>query len=209
MKKLFIAGVLVLFSLFGYGQIKTVYFDAKDQVIADSVKAASYAIYGKISGDSLWIFKKYDLDGYLTATGSFKDDSLKVPDGKFIYYDWIDPNKSVVGYDAVSAGRDRYVVITGDFKDGFRQGVWRSFYENGRTKSRYTFNKGLMDGPYQSFSTNGDLEEKGQYVNDKKSGEWISDGGLKVTVYQDGQVISTIRKSRKELRAEQEQKKNN
>lgn len=201
MKKIFIAGLLFLCStVWGYAQVKTVYFDIKDKVTTDSLHAASYAVYGKVSGDSLWVFKKYDMDGYIATTGSFKDELLEVPHGKFVYYDWINPNKSETGANALNTGRDRYIVLSGNFDNGLRQGKWLSYYENGEIKSVINFEKGMMQGEYKGFDDKGRIIETGQYAEDKKDGEWKFNGGLRVITFKMDQVISDVKRTKKELR---------
>jgi antitoxin component YwqK of YwqJK toxin-antitoxin module len=208
MKKIFIAGLLILCSaLCGYSQVKTVYFDVKDKVTADSVHAASYAVYGKVSGDSLWVFKKYDMDGYIATTGSFKDSLLEVPQGRFVYYDWINPNKSTTGYEALNTGKDRYKVLSGDFENGLKQGRWLGYYENGLVKTLVTFDRGVMQGPFKAFDDKGELIETGQYVQNKKDGDWVINGGLRVVTFKMDEVVSDVKRTKKELKQLEESKK--
>jgi hypothetical protein len=47
-----------------------------DRITTDKNKATSYAIYGKLSTEDLWMFKRYDLDNNLTQTGSYSDAAL-------------------------------------------------------------------------------------------------------------------------------------
>lgn len=208
MRKSFIIILFVLFSLCGYGQVRTVYFDVKDKVTTDSTKANSYAIYGKISGDSLWVFKKYDRDGYLLVTGSFKDDLLSIAQGKFVYYNWINPNESFSNAATLSQGKERYIVQSGNYDQGLRQGKWFSYYESGEIRNVVVFNTGVMSGEFKFFDENGKLQESGQFMNDKKQGTWILSGGLKVVNYENDQVISVVKKTKRELKKEQENKAN-
>ena len=83
MNKIVIFLLLLFCSFNSYSQVKSVFFDAKDKVTSDSTIATSYAIYGKVSGSDVYVFKKYDLDGYLLVTGAFKDEALKYSPGEF------------------------------------------------------------------------------------------------------------------------------
>ncbi|MEJ5963156.1 hypothetical protein [Pedobacter immunditicola] len=205
MNKILILLLFVLCSFNGFGQVKTVFFDAKDKVTADSTEANSYAIYGKVTGDSVYVFKKYDLDGYLLVTGSFKDDDLTIAHGKFVYYDWINPYDSFTNQEAVARGKERYITLSGNFENGLRQGLWISYYVNGDVKDVANYNKNLLNGEYKSFEANGDLKESGQFVNNKKEGEWKLKGGLQIVKFENDKVISTVNKTRKQLKKEKAQ----
>lgn len=179
--------------------------DVKDRITTDSAEAVNYAVYGKISGDSVYTFKKFDYDGILLASGSFKDDSLQIPHGKFVYYNWITPDNNVVsmGYDI--NGKERFIEVTGSFKDALREGRWISFYSDGKIKEIVTFSKGIVHGAYQSYSTDGKQQIVGMYVRGKKSGTWILKGGKQQDVYENGQLISSLKG--KKLREQQSQGK--
>ena len=186
----------------GFSQVKTVYYDDEDHVIADSTQASSYAIYGKLTGDSVYIFKKYDADGYVMVTGAFKDDSLQVAHGKFVYYDWVDQLTTLGNTLPVADGKDRYILLTGNFKDGKREGRWLTFYPNGSLKSVVTFVDNVLNGESKSFDTKGRLQTSGNFLNGKKNGQWIMSGGRKIEQYENGELRSTVKKSKKELEAE-------
>jgi hypothetical protein len=195
--------VLVLSTLSGWSQVKTVFYDEEDHVISDSTQAASYAIYGKVTGDSLYTFKKFDADGYVTVTGAFKDDSLKLAQGKFVYYDWVDDVSTLGNTLPSDQAKDRYVYVTGNFQNGKKTGRWYTFYPNGSLKNVVTFVNDVMNGEFKYFNTKGKLETSGTYVNGKKDGEWVSSGGRKIEQYRNDKVLSTVKKSKKELEAEE------
>lgn len=205
MNKVLVFLLFVLCSFNGFGQVKSVFFDAEDKVTTDSTKAESYAIYGKVTGDSIYIFKKYDLDGYLMVTGSFKDEGLTIPHGKFVYYDWINPYDSFTNHETVARGKERYITLSGNFKNGRREGRWVSYYVNGDVKDVANYKGNLLNGEYKSFEANGNLKESGQFVNNKKEGEWSLKGGLQVVTFKNDKVIATVNKTRKQLKKEKEQ----
>lgn len=201
MNKLAMTVVLLFFSILGYGQqVRTVYFDAKDVATTDSTKIASYGIYGKVSGSNLWVFKKFDLDNYLMVTGAYKDDELRIPQGKFVYYDWVDNGNSYVGIEATIKGRERYVVLSGNFENGLRQGRWTSYYEDGEVKTIATYENGVLQGEYKSFSHKGDVDQSGSFVNNKKEGVWHVDGGRRVVTFKDDQIVSDVKLSKRDLK---------
>jgi antitoxin component YwqK of YwqJK toxin-antitoxin module len=207
MKRLVLFVAFICFCLTGYSQVKTVYYDEQDRPISDSTQAASYAIYGKLSGDSLYTFKKYDADGYVMVTGSFRDDSLKVAQGKFVYYDWVDELTTLNNTLPTAEGRDRYILVTGNFKEGKKSGKWYTFYPNGSLKNVMTFVEDVMNGEYKYFDSKGKLQISGTYLNGKKNGQWVLSGGRKIEQYSNDKVLSTVKKSKKELEDEQKQGK--
>jgi hypothetical protein len=203
MKRLLFLLAIVLSTVSGWSQVKTVYYDEQDHVISDSTQASSYAIYGRVTGDSLYTFKKYDEEGYVTVTGAFRDDSLKHAEGKFVYYDWVDEVSTLGNTLPSDQAKDRYVYVTGNFHDGKKTGRWYTFYPNGSLKTVVTFNDDVMNGEFKYFNTKGNLETSGTYLNGKKNGQWVSSGGRKIEQYSNDKVLSTVKKSKKELEAEE------
>ncbi|PZW41585.1 MORN repeat protein [Mesonia algae] len=83
----------------------------------------------------------------------------------------------------------------GLFKNGYKDGLWKTTYENKLVKTQ-NYNNGLVIGRYRVYNNNGDvlykitfgsqgngkykdyyyntgtLKEEGQYENGKKQGEW-------------------------------------
>ena len=206
MNKIYILLIFILISYSGFGQVRKVYFDEKDRVTTDSTEAASYGIYGYLSGEKLWAFKKYDSEGYMMTTGAFSDSSLQIPQGKFVYYDWVDPNEGFRQLEVYTKGKERYVTMSGNFVQGKQHGQWISYYVDGSVKNVVNYEKGLLNGPFKSFDRDGDLVETGQFLSGKRDGKWVTDGGLKVTTYKDDQVLSVEKKTKRQLREEQQQK---
>lgn len=90
-----------------------------------------------------------------------------------------------------------YIVAEGNFKNGYKDGLWKTTYENKLVKTE-NYNNGLMVGRYKVYNTKGDtlyqttfgpqgngkyqdyyyntgiLKEEGFYKNGKKDGEWCS-----------------------------------
>lgn len=196
--------VCLLFLLFGsgaYSQVKTILLDRTDHITTDSTLAAGYAVYGRLSGDSLYTFKKFDNDGVLLTTGTFLDDSLHIPHGKFVYYDWITPQNNNVneGYDI--NGKDRYIAVEGKFSKGLKTDRWIVFYPDGKLKEIATYKQGVLHGAYQLYSTNGKLQTSGLFIGGKKSGTWILRGGKQEDEYVNDKLVSSV--SGKKLREKQ------
>lgn len=207
MKRIWLVAAFICFFLNGFSQVKTVYYDEEDHIISDSTQAASYAIYGKLTGDSLYTFKKYDADGYVMVTGSFSDDSLTIPQGKFVYYDWVDQLTTLGNTLPSPDGKERYILVTGNFNNGKKSGKWLTFYPSGSLKSVLTFVQDVMDGEYKYFDSKGKLQISGTYKNGKKNGQWVSSAGRRIEQYNNDKLISTVKKSKKEIEAEEKQGK--
>jgi antitoxin component YwqK of YwqJK toxin-antitoxin module len=56
------------------------------------------------------------------------------------------------------------------------KGIWNywTYYSNGQLNTKKTIDEdtGFEIGDYESYYENGDLQEKGKYVNNKRDGEW-------------------------------------
>jgi hypothetical protein len=203
MKRLFL--LLVLFAIYSAGnaQIRTVYFNEEDQVVQDSTEAVSYALMGKVMGDSVYTVKKFDDEGYMMMTGAYKDDSLKVPHGNFVYYDWVDVVSPLGNEIAPPNGKERFISLKGTFRNGLREGIWMTYYQNGSLKDVITYRNNLMNGPYKRFDYKGALQLSGNFVNNKREGTWIQRGGREISQFKDDKEISSVKKSKKELELEQ------
>jgi len=206
MKRTVFCILLLIIGLNGYSQVKSIMLDRTDVITQDSTLAFSYAVFGKIAGDSLYSFKKFDFEGILLASGTFKDDSLRVPHGNFIYYDWITPGNNPVDDSYQIKGKERFVSVTGRFIDGAQAGRWISYYPDGKMKQIVTYYKGIIHGAFQTFDLNGKPQVWGLYVSGKKQGAWMLDGGKQENIYVRDELISSLRG--KKLRDKQAQSQN-
>ena len=193
MKHIIICFFLLTAGLSSYSQVSSILLDAKDQITKDSTQATTYAVYGKLTGDSVYTFKKFSFDGVMLTTGSFKDEKLQVPDGKFVYYNWITPNNNTVNYTNEINGRERYIELAGSFTNGRRNGRWISFYPTGKIKQVITYYQGVIHGPYQFFDEDGKISVQGLYNAGKKNGTWILNGGKQENVYANDVLVSSLK----------------
>lgn len=201
MKRVVFCFLFLIAGLNAFSQVKTVFLDKDDHVTPDSALAITYAVYGKLEGDSVYTFKKLDFSGVLLTTGTFKDDSLAVPHGKFVYYNWITPRNNYTNDGFEINGKERFVEVTGNYKDGLRSGRWISFYPDGKMKQIITFSQGVVHGAYQAFNPDGSLNISGIYVAGKKNGTWTLDNGKQENEYVNDELISSLKG--KQLREKQ------
>ncbi|MBB5634681.1 hypothetical protein HDF26_002645 [Pedobacter cryoconitis] len=205
MKRILVCFFFLFAGLSSHAQIKTVFLDAKDQLTPDSTLAVTYGVLGKLSGDSLYTFKKFDFSGVLLASGSFRDDDMEIPVGKFVYYNWITPENNNRNDGFEINGRERYVELVGSYENGRRNGRWITFYPDGKMKQIVTFSEGIIHGSYMSFDSAGQQEVSGLYKSGKKEGTWTLDGGRQENEYVDDKLVSTLKG--KKLREKQAESK--
>ena len=61
----------------------------------------------------------------------------------------------------------------GSLKDGKREGLWGSYYDEGQLSSKGNYKNGYSDGPWFHYYSNGQLQIKGNYKDGKKEGPWV------------------------------------
>lgn len=202
MKKILVFLVLLMSAAASMAQVKTVYFNEEDEIVKDSTEAVSYALVGRVTGDTVYTVKKFDADGYMMMTGAYKDDEFKVPHGDFVYYDWVEAISPLGNYVVPPGGKERFINLKGTFRNGLREGRWIAYYQSGSIKDVINYKNNLMHGEYRNFDYKGNLETLGNFVNNKKEGTWITKGGRVTYVFKNDKVISTTKKSKKQLEAE-------
>ncbi len=183
-----------------YAQVKPIYFIG-DELTTDSTRATSYAIYGKLSTDELWLIKRYDLYNNLLITGSYKDGQLKIPHGQFNYYHNVDRFNNENDTYFYFKDRDRFLSRTGSFINGMQNGEWLTFYPDGKVFTSYVFINNVLNGAHTKYDRKGNIEVKGNYVEGKKDGVWLFYGGLQKNVYQLDSLLSVV-KDKKLVRRE-------
>lgn len=76
------------------------------------------------------------------------------------------------------------VKMAGMMKNGQRDGLWKSYYENGLPWSETTFSNGIRNGKTSTWYENGKKRYDGFYTNDVESGTWTywdEKGGVATT----------------------------
>lgn len=80
----------------------------------------------------------------------------------------------------------------GNFKNGLKMGIWKTWYPNGSIESTQKWSKGLRTGRYYKYDKNGLVAETGFYKNDKKQGKWYDFEKKDTVSYSRG--IPTVKK---------------
>lgn len=63
--------------------------------------------------------------------------------------------------------------ISGLQENGKREGLWTSYFENGKVRSTSVYVNGLRNGPNEVYFEDGTLYYKGQFKDNVRVGEWI------------------------------------
>lgn len=187
MKNILILFSLILFSTLGLkAQVKTIYY-LGEKLILDSTLvsslATSFAVYGKLSNDSLYVYKRYDILNNLMSTGSFKDENLKVPHGKFTFYSDVETFNDTYNSAFPFTDKNIFVSEEGQYDDGLSVGRWVGYYPDGKILMAVNFENGLKQGEFVAYDVKGRVQTFGVFKDDKKEGEWLLKRGKKKVFY--------------------------
>lgn len=67
------------------------------------------------------------------------------------------------------------------YKKGIKEGLWKIYYSNGTVAETEVYKSGKKNGPYKKYFENGKLRFQGNMVNDQLEGKvtlYFSDGGV-------------------------------
>lgn len=196
---------LLIFFCFGavlqvFSQAKPIYFNG-NRIVSDARQATSYGVYGKLSGEDLWVLKRYDLYDNLMLSGTYKDEQLAKPHGKFIFYgsiyDYNDENFT----NFKNAKTDRYITQDGSYVDGLEEGKWTDYFPDGKILGYRTYLNGKLHGDIALFNYKGRREIYGHYKNGLKDGTWYNLKRRTKEIFNEDKLISTSRLTREEIQA--------
>lgn len=188
--------IIFLFILYGAVNLKAqevtpIYFYG-ETITTDRNRATSYGIYGKLSTEDLWVFKRYDLYDNLIQTGSYKDERLTTPHGKFLFYMDLELFNQVQVTNFKLKGKTRFLCQQGTFVDGVENGKWLLFYPDGTILNTQDFVNGKLHGEFITYDKYGKIEIKGNYVDGERDGEWLFEFGAQKVIYEKGVLKSSV-----------------
>jgi len=163
--------VVLMFSFMnpGIAQIKRAFLTPDGKYTNKPGKAASYVLIQKLE-DSAYLVREYDMHNAILLQGTFKDELMMIPEGKFLFYR---KNRFYIKNAEKNApDTNSYVFQVGYFLNGVLNGSWINYSSRGVISSVTTFEKGKLNGLYQSFSN--DYVYEGNYVDNLKEGLWQS-----------------------------------
>ena len=62
----------------------------------------------------------------------------------------------------------------GLIRNGKKEGLWTTFFSDGRALSKAHFKNGILNGHFESYQSNGDVRAIGNYKDGKRSGDWVT-----------------------------------
>ena len=62
----------------------------------------------------------------------------------------------------------------GSFRNGKKEGMWVSYFENGQASQKDEYKNGKREGLYADYYRNGQLLQSGQHKNGKSYGLWVT-----------------------------------
>ncbi|MDZ4824221.1 MAG: toxin-antitoxin system YwqK family antitoxin [Flavobacteriales bacterium] len=64
------------------------------------------------------------------------------------------------------------LVEEGEYKDNRKEGLWKKYWPNGKTKSEITYLSGRPEGSYKIYYDNGKVEEDANWISGNNTGEF-------------------------------------
>lgn len=112
---------------------------------------------------------------------SCSEETAKTIDDKKIQHDTIqaefvftEKKETVIqNGEQIKYHKNGVIEMRGMMKEGKRDGLWKSFYENGSPWSETTFKDGKKNGKTTTWYDNEKKRYEGFYTNDAESGKWI------------------------------------
>lgn len=192
--------LLCFFVLSTFAQAKPIYFSG-NRVTTDKDRATSYGVYGKLSGEDLWVLKRYDLDDNLMFSGAYKDEQLTKPEGKFFFYGSIYDYNYENFTNFKNPTTDRYITQQGMYVDGLEEGKWVDYFPDGVIMGYRNYKNGKLDGETAYFNHKGRRLFVGQYKAGLKTGTWYDLKKKVKDVFEDDKLVSTSKLKKSEILA--------
>jgi antitoxin component YwqK of YwqJK toxin-antitoxin module len=167
---------IIISSSATFSQSKTLYLKSDNQFTLSKDSANIYLVIEGPGKDSLYMLKQYNMRDSLLVSGTFKDSTLTVQNGKFIFY--YTPAESYTWRKANITGADtnKYIKTIGYYADGKKTGIWSTYEINGDLQNTSTYANDMQTGPARFIdNTPAGLSAHsydGNYVNGKRDGEW-------------------------------------
>jgi antitoxin component YwqK of YwqJK toxin-antitoxin module/tetratricopeptide (TPR) repeat protein len=140
-------------------------------------------------GSDIIAYKNFDKDGNVLSEGEKKKKSMD-----FIMYHTKDvPKLRGAYYKGNEYGLwerfNEYGVLVEEYsynEDGYLEGEYKEFFDNGELEVISTYKDGYMDGPFTEYYKNGKVYSEGWYVEGEPVGEWVGyhrDGTVRTRRY--------------------------
>lgn len=172
-------------------QVYKTFLDEKGNLV-DQSKAKSYLMVRQLA-DSVWLMNQFDMRDAIMVSGTFKDRTLRVPNGKFVYYDTFNPPEGLNLKDKYIIDTQNYIKTYGVYKNGLKDGYWIDYF-GGKYKAVVSYyENGILNGPYESYNQETHtVMVQGNYVHGVRDGEWhiLNTHGeiIETDLYRDGKI---------------------
>ncbi|TGD56854.1 toxin-antitoxin system YwqK family antitoxin [Flavobacterium humi] len=94
----------------------------------------------------------------------------------------------------------------GIFKNGLKNGLWKTWHANGTLETIQKWKSGLRTGKFYHYDQNGMVTEEGNFKNNKKHGIWIDYVTKDTTAYKRGELYVIEPKVSKKERKENKER---
>jgi TonB family protein len=192
--KLYFSLLLLTISLGSFAQVHKIFLNKNGKVTKDSAKAFEYILCQKEGADSLWSYVKLDRRGIPIEKGTYLDEELTIPNGKFVYYQTIIEQKKI---DEHHSSIDTIIGIkqTGFYENGLKEGYWVSYFPNGQKQSIKPFANNQLNGLVEEYDDEGKIFSRSNYINGLREGDcyiFKSDSSIQsCTNFWHGNVVKT------------------
>src|ERR1700748_1254668 len=184
MKKLFTLLALVIATSQLFAQTQKVYLAKSGKFTTNADRASGYLLVQKLSGSEGYMASRYDMSNNLISKGTYKDEGLITPSGKFVYYKKADDGQ--IFRNASNKEESKYYLSsTGYYANGKREGLWTEYAQNGEKTTECNYENGVLNGPYKAFTDN--YYGEGTAMNGRITGkfDWYTNGKLAAELYYD------------------------
>ena len=107
-----------------------------------------------IKNGKSWELQLFDKKQVLRERITFEDKALEVRKGPYAFYE------------------NENIIEEGEYDKGYKNGVWKRYYPNGKISKVQNYWFGKKVGQYHAYWENGNLKVAGKFSNDKKVGLW-------------------------------------
>ena len=134
-------------------------------------QSGKYNEHGELDGTWRW----YYLSGELLREDNYMND---LADGHLIEYS--EDGKVITEGDYIEGYEDGYWIYEspfhkeeGNWRDGMRNGKWKSYWDDGQLSFSGDFIDDNPNGRHTWYWDNGQIKDEGRYIMGRKDGDWI------------------------------------
>jgi|GEM_PF-2355071 len=193
MKKILLSVLLLSIAYLGKAQGYRLYIDDNGKS-TDMFKATSYIVVKQLA-DTAWLMQQFDMENAILQSGTFKDRSLQISNGKFVYYRKLNFYNNKQMKEWLKSDTVNCIMTEGEFKNGKKEGRWTDYFIGGKKREEVYYKDGILNGPYRSYNDDrSTVGLAGNYLDGKRDGEWQMfglDGKiLEIDKYRKGKVYN-------------------